>query len=69
MRYIYGGKTYYIAIPPPPPPPLFAKGRKMESTIQPFSAYPGKGWGVAMGGKWLYNTGNLCNIGAHSVIG
>ena len=51
MRYTYGGKNYYIAIPPPPP--LFSKGRKMVSCgenllYSHFPAYPGKG------GKWLW---------------
>jgi hypothetical protein len=48
MRYIFGGKNYYIAIPPPPKWPFFRGGNQLYSD---FSAYPGKG------GKWLYNTG------------
>ena len=40
MRYIFGGKIYYIAIFPP----IQVKGK------------------MAMGEKWLYNTGIKSNL-------
>ena len=47
MRYIFGGKNYYIAIPPPP----ICQGGKSHFSggkiyYSHFPAYPGKG------GKW-----------------
>jgi len=61
MRYIFGGKNYYIAIFPPIcqggeiyyiaiSPPIQVRGGNGYIAILP-------GGGMDMGGKWLYNTG------------
>jgi hypothetical protein len=78
MRYIFGGKNYYIAIPPP----LFAKEGKAiflggKSTIAIFPPIQVRGKNIFRveksffrggGGKWLYNTGTTAVPVAFSLI-